>query len=59
MDDKMGTTLPYSGSDVVWAQPTVIAEIDFCAWTADGKLRHPTCKGLRERQDNADVSRLA
>ncbi len=55
----MGTTLPYSGSDVVWAQPTVIAEIDFCAWTADGKLRHPTCKGLRERQDNADVSRLA
>ncbi|RXT29787.1 hypothetical protein B5P46_01555 [Rhizobium leguminosarum] len=28
------------------------------AWTTDGKLRHPSHKGLRERQDNADVFRL-
>ncbi|WP_327209862.1 non-homologous end-joining DNA ligase [Rhizobium leguminosarum] len=51
--------LPYSGrADIVWAEPTLIAEIEFRAWTADGKLRHPSYKGLRERQDNADVFRL-
>lgn len=51
--------LPYSGSaDIVWVAPTLIAEIEFRAWTTDGKLRHPSYKGLRERQDNADVFRL-
>ncbi|XUR32644.1 DNA ligase (ATP) (plasmid) [Rhizobium leguminosarum bv. trifolii] len=48
--------LRYSGSaDIAWVQPTLIAEIEFRAWTSDGKLRHPSYKGLRERQDNADV----
>jgi len=51
--------LPYSGSaDVVWVEPTLIAEVEFRAWTTDGKLRHPSYKGLRERQDNAEVFRL-
>ncbi|WP_327212754.1 non-homologous end-joining DNA ligase (plasmid) [Rhizobium beringeri] len=51
--------LPYSGSaDIVWVEPTLIAEIEFRAWSTDGKLRHPSYKGLRERQDNADVFRL-
>lgn len=45
-------------SDIVWVAPTLIAEIEFRAWTGDGKLRHASCKGLRERQDNADVYRL-
>ncbi|MDM9622004.1 ATP-dependent DNA ligase [Rhizobium sp. AC44/96] len=44
--------------NVIWVQPTLIAEIEFRAWTADGKLRHASYKGLRERQDNADVFRL-
>jgi bifunctional non-homologous end joining protein LigD len=49
----------YTGeADVVWVHPTLIAEIEFRAWTADGKLRHPAYKGLRERQDNADVFRF-
>ncbi|MBP0645414.1 ATP-dependent DNA ligase, partial [Mycobacterium tuberculosis] len=42
----------------VWVEPTLIAEIEFRAWTTDGKLRRPSYKGLRERQDNADVFRL-
>ncbi|AUW47353.1 ATP-dependent DNA ligase [Rhizobium beringeri] len=49
----------YSGrADIVWVQPILIAEIEFRAWTSDGKLRHPSYKGLRDRQDNADVFRL-
>jgi bifunctional non-homologous end joining protein LigD len=51
--------LAYSGSaDLVWVQPTLIAEIEFRAWTSDWKLRHPSYKGLREWQDNADVFQL-
>ena len=49
----------YSGRrTVTWVQPTLIAEIEFRAWTTDGKLRHAAYKGLRERQDNADVYHL-
>lgn len=45
-------------ADIVWVEPTLIAEIEFRAWTGDGKLRHASYKGLRERQDNADVYKL-
>ena len=49
----------YSGKrNVVWVQRTLIAEIEYRAWTSDRKLRHAAYKGLRERQDNADVYRL-
>jgi bifunctional non-homologous end joining protein LigD len=41
--------------DVVWVQPTLIAEIEYRAWTDDGKLRHASYKGLRELQDNAAI----
>ncbi|MBY3211898.1 non-homologous end-joining DNA ligase [Rhizobium laguerreae] len=49
--------LPYTGSrkNVVWLQPTLIAEIEYRAWTGDGTLRHAWYKGLREVQDNAAV----
>jgi bifunctional non-homologous end joining protein LigD len=36
----------------------LIAEIEFRAWTTDGQPRHASQKGLRERQDNAEVFRL-
>jgi bifunctional non-homologous end joining protein LigD len=46
----------YAGdADIVWVHPTLIAEIEFRAWTADGKLRHAAYKRLLDRQDNADV----
>lgn len=50
----------YAGvrKNVVWAQPTIIAEIEYRAWTHDDKLRHASFKGLRERQDNAAVFRI-
>lgn len=41
--------------DIVWVQPTLIAEVEYRAWTHDGKLRHASYKGLREVQDNAAV----
>lgn len=46
------------GKNYVFAQPTLIAEIEFRGWTDDGNLRHASYKGLREIQDNAAVYEL-
>lgn len=58
--DKLKTRTPVVkvlGKALVMTSPTLIAEIEYRAWTDDGKLRHASYKGLRERQDNADVAR--
>ena len=60
MMDKLKTRKPlvvHEGrpKDVIWLQPTLIAEIEYRGWTGDGKLRHAAYKGLREVQDNAAV----
>ncbi|NKJ96103.1 ATP-dependent DNA ligase [Rhizobium leguminosarum bv. viciae] len=39
----------------IFVKPKLIAEIEYRAWTDDGKLRHASYKGLREVQDNATV----
>ena len=43
------------GKNVVYARPELVAEIEFRAWTGDGKLRHASFKGLRDASDNASV----
>ncbi|MFP3544391.1 hypothetical protein SB748_13025 [Rhizobium sp. SIMBA_035] len=42
--------VPYGGrrKKVVWAQPTLIAEIEYRAWTVDGNLRHASFRRLRD-----------
>ncbi|OWV71158.1 ATP-dependent DNA ligase [Rhizobium sp. R339] len=47
--------VPLKGKNLIFAQPTLIAEVEFTGWTEDGSLRHPSYKGLREVQDNAAV----
>jgi bifunctional non-homologous end joining protein LigD len=32
----------------VWVEPTSLAEIEYRAKSAEGKVRHPVFKGLRE-----------
>ncbi|WP_026242296.1 non-homologous end-joining DNA ligase [Rhizobium leguminosarum] len=53
--------IKYTGQrkNVVWLQPTLIAEIEYRAWTDDGKLRHSAYKGLREVQDGVTVYDIA
>lgn len=50
--------VPLKGKNYVFAQPTLIAEIEFRGWTDDGNLRHASYKGLRDVQDNAAVYEL-
>lgn len=38
-----------------WLCPALVAEIEFRAWTDDGKLRHASFKGLRDDADEAGV----
>jgi bifunctional non-homologous end joining protein LigD len=33
---------------VVWAEPRLVAEVDFSEWTDDGRVRAPSFKGLRD-----------
>ncbi|OBY08343.1 ATP-dependent DNA ligase [Rhizobium leguminosarum bv. trifolii] len=59
--DGLITSTPAAAVDrkgAIFVKPKLIAEIEYRAWTDDGKLRHASYKGLREEQDNADVFRL-
>ncbi|MDK1493355.1 non-homologous end-joining DNA ligase [Sinorhizobium sp. 7-81] len=42
----------------VFVEPFLIAEVEYRAWTDDGKLRHPSFKGIREQADDASVYEL-
>jgi bifunctional non-homologous end joining protein LigD len=56
--DKLRTkrpAVPLNGKNLVFAEPTLIAEIEFRGWTHEGSIRHASYKGLREVQDNAAV----
>ncbi len=41
--------------DARWAEPGLVGEVAFAAWTADGRMRHPAWRGLREDLDVDDV----
>jgi bifunctional non-homologous end joining protein LigD len=30
-----------------WADPAIVVEVEFVAWTSDGRLRHPVFRGIR------------
>ncbi|MFC5760495.1 non-homologous end-joining DNA ligase [Rhizobium sp. GCM10022189] len=50
----------YSGrrKDITWLKPKLIVEIEYRAWTSDGKLRHASYKGLREAADEVAILEL-
>jgi bifunctional non-homologous end joining protein LigD len=42
---------------VHWVEPELVAQVAFTEWTADGKMRHPSFRGLREDKPAAQVTR--
>jgi bifunctional non-homologous end joining protein LigD len=56
--DALKTATPsivLKSKNVVFSTPKLIAEIEFRAWTGDGKLRHASFKGLREGADHSAI----
>lgn len=41
----------------VWVEPVLVVECDYTEWTRDGRLRHPSYKGLRPDVDPREVVR--
>jgi bifunctional non-homologous end joining protein LigD len=33
--------------DARWNEPKLVCEVEFSTWTRDGRVRHPSFKGLR------------
>lgn len=46
-----------TGRDVHWVKPELVVQVAFSEWTNDGRLRHPSFKGVREDKPAADVVR--
>jgi bifunctional non-homologous end joining protein LigD len=40
-----------------WAEPRLVAEVEFMEWTDDGSIRHPSFQGLREDKSPKEVVR--
>jgi bifunctional non-homologous end joining protein LigD len=59
--DKLKTKVPpvkVPGKNLVLTAPGLVAEVEYRAWTNDGKLRHPSFKGLRDPDDTSEIYRL-
>jgi bifunctional non-homologous end joining protein LigD len=42
-------------ADVQWVEPRLVAEVEFSEWTHDGRIRHPSYKGVREDKAPSEV----
>jgi bifunctional non-homologous end joining protein LigD len=54
-------TSPFSGRQpqrgAIFVEPALVAEVEFTEWTAEGMLRHPSFKGLRDDKRPEEVVR--
>jgi bifunctional non-homologous end joining protein LigD len=48
---------PRTNEKTHWVKPTLVAQVRFTEWTADGSLRHPVYLGLRDDKDATEVKR--
>ncbi|MEV5834225.1 non-homologous end-joining DNA ligase [Nocardia sp. NPDC052112] len=43
--------------DAIWTTPTLVGEVTFTEWTGDGRLRHPSWRGLRPDKSPTEITR--
>jgi bifunctional non-homologous end joining protein LigD len=43
--------------DAQWTEPKLVFEVQFSTWTRDGRVRHPSFKGMREDKGAKEVRR--
>ena len=41
--------------DAHWVEPDLVGEVAYAVWTADGRLRHPSWRGVRDDLEPDDV----
>ncbi len=51
------TTTPRTNERAHWSRPSIVVEIKFNEWTADGKLRQPVFVGVRDDKAPGEVVR--
>lgn len=50
--------VPYEHArHAVWVEPALVCDVEYTEWTATGRLRHPSYKGLRDDLDPGAVVR--
>jgi bifunctional non-homologous end joining protein LigD len=47
---------PSPGRVVSWCEPRIVVEIEFAAWTDEGRLRHPVVRGVRPDKDPTEAT---
>jgi bifunctional non-homologous end joining protein LigD len=60
LEARRRPTSPFEGPvpdarSVTWVEPELVVEVAFTERTRDGRLRHPTFRGLRDDKDPAEV----
>ncbi|MFD0362933.1 non-homologous end-joining DNA ligase [Nocardia sp. GCM10030253] len=50
-------TVDAAVKDAIWVEPGVVGEVAFTEWTSDGRLRHPSWRGLRPDKSPREVTR--
>jgi len=48
---------PPGAAHAHWVRPELVGEVEFTEWTPDGRLRHPSWKGLREDKPAREIVR--
>ena len=48
---------PRTNAPAHWVEPTIVVEVKFTEWTADGKLRHPVFVGVRPDKRAREIRR--
>jgi bifunctional non-homologous end joining protein LigD len=57
-DQPFAAPLPRAETrDAHWVRPELVGEVVFTEWTSDGRMRHPSWRGLRPDKRAADVHR--
>ena len=57
-DPPFATAVPREHArTAVWVDPVLVAEVEYTEWTRDGRLRHPSYKGLRDDVPPEEVVR--
>ncbi|MDQ6881696.1 MAG: DNA ligase D [Pseudomonadota bacterium] len=56
---KPGRWSKRSAGSERWVEPRLVAEVSFTEWTAEGHVRHPVFKGLRDDKPAGAVTREA